>query len=174
MGKKKSETKLPNEVVETANRIWLAGLGALSTAEAEGTKAFKKLVAKGKDLEGGGLDRVRDQMDKARDVAESAWDGLASSLDDRVADVLHRLGVPTREEIQKLTDRVEALTAVVDRLKTPAAKTASTATKAPARKASAPKARKTAAKKPTAAAKATAAKATAAKATAANTKLTDA
>ncbi|MEM9293907.1 MAG: phasin family protein [Acidobacteriota bacterium] len=140
---------LREEVAASANKIWLAGLGALATVEEEGGKLFKSLVEKGETFESRGRNAVsqgaeelRDQVDetvgKAKGSARDLFGDLSKTVDDRVASALHRLGVPTRDEIQTLTSRVEELTSKIDGLasapakaaKKPAArKTASRATK---------------------------------------------
>ncbi|MEE8138280.1 MAG: phasin family protein [Thermoanaerobaculia bacterium] len=105
---------------ESAHRIWLAGLGALASAEEEGTKLFKSLVEKGENYEFRGkerLDKVLGKFEEAKGKAEAAWEKVGGSFEDKVADTLKRLGVPSRDEIKKLTKRVEELTLKVDRLK---------------------------------------------------------
>ena len=133
MGKK--ESKIQKELRESANKIWLAGLGALSTAEKEGAKLFTTLVQKGEAYEAKGkkqINKVKTKVEDAVDAAESNFQKLSDSLDEKVSDTIKKLGVPTRSEIQRLTKRVEELTAKVDQLKTPAKK-------APAKKAAAKK-----------------------------------
>ncbi len=122
--KKKKKKKATDEVRESAHQIWLAGLGALSVAEDEGTKLFKRLVKEGETFEKRSKKRfedvqgkVEERVDDVRDKAESTWDRLGSQFDDRVAATLNRLGVPSRHEIQRLTKRVEELTAKVDSLR---------------------------------------------------------
>ncbi|MCP3964524.1 MAG: phasin family protein [bacterium] len=129
------------ELKDNAHKIWLAGLGALSAAEEEGSKVFKSLVERGEAFENRGRERydevrtkVEDAAGEARDKAESSWDKVESRLDDAVASALGRLGVPSRDEIATLTKRVEELTAVVEQLKP--VKTVS-AKKVPARKSTA-------------------------------------
>ncbi|HEX8299067.1 MAG TPA: phasin family protein [Rubricoccaceae bacterium] len=124
-------------VKESVQSVFLAGLGALSMAEEEGSKLFKKLVKKGEkvDLPGFGADRVqqiRKQLDVATDTASDAVKGrvsdvryvageTADKVEDRVTDavatVMKRIGVPTREEISELTASVERLTKHIDALK---------------------------------------------------------
>ena len=124
-------------VKESVQSVFLAGLGALSMAEEEGSKFFKKLVKKGEkvDLPGFGADRVqqiRRQLDDVTDTATDAVKGrvsdvryvateTADKVEDRVADavatVMKRIGVPTREEISELTASVERLTKHIDALK---------------------------------------------------------
>ena len=146
------------DVRESAQKIWLAGLGALSVAEEEGSKLFRNLVEKGKGWEGKGKEAVQDvkgdveeAVDRAKGRAENVWDRVEERLDDAVGSALNRLGVPSRDEIATLTRRVEDLTRVVENLKAEPAKKPA-AKKPAARKTAAkkPATRKTAAKKPAA------------------------
>lgn len=123
------------DLKENAHKIWLAGLGALQAAEEEGSKLFKNLVERGETFETRGRkryddvkDQVEDVTEKAKDRAETTWDKVEGRLDDAVTSALGRIGVPSRDEIATLTQRVAELTAVVEKLKP--------AKKAPARKAS--------------------------------------
>ncbi|MDA8016882.1 MAG: phasin family protein [Thermoanaerobaculia bacterium] len=156
-GKEKVK-ELQAELKESASKIWLAGLGALQSAEEEGSKLFRSLVEKGEEYESKGRERVetvKDDLGKrvsgARDRASGTVGKIEEHLDEAVSGALKRFGVPTRDEIGTLTKRVEELTRVVESLKEqqPAKKSASTAAKASTRKAPAKKAaaRKTAAKK---------------------------
>ncbi len=112
------------DLKENAHKIWLAGLGALQAAEEEGSKLFKNLVERGETFETRGREHfveVKDKVDhaaeKAVDQAGSTWEKVESKLDDAVTRALGRLGVPSRDEIATLTQRVEELTAVVEKLK---------------------------------------------------------
>ena len=118
------ERKLQDDLKESAHRIWLAGLGALAAAEEEGSKVFSRLVDRGRDVEAKGrveakdqFDKAKDQFDKAKAKAGSTWDDLSGKVDEAVTSALHRLGVPTRDEIRNLTQKVEELNAKVDLLK---------------------------------------------------------
>ncbi len=112
------------DLKDNAHKIWLAGLGALQAAEEEGSKLFKNLVERGESFQTRGRehfvevkDKVEDAAGKARDQAETTWDKIEHGLDDAVTSALGRLGVPSRDEIATLTQRVEELTAVVEKLK---------------------------------------------------------
>ncbi|HEV7668748.1 MAG TPA: phasin family protein [Thermoanaerobaculia bacterium] len=126
------DKKLQDEVKDSAHRIWLAGLGALSAAEEEGSKLFARLVERGKGFEAEG----KEQFSKAKKKAEKVYEDVTETLDDKVTAALHRLGVPTRDEIKRLTKKVEELTAKVEQLKPKAASAtvADDEKKAPARK----------------------------------------
>ncbi|HEX4966574.1 MAG TPA: phasin family protein [Thermoanaerobaculia bacterium] len=126
-----TEKTVQEDIKDSVHRIWLAGLGALAAAEEEGSKLFSKLVDRGRDVEAKGKvevdkvnEKVRTEVDKAKAKAESAFETWGDKLDEKLSAALNRLGVPTRDEIRNLTQRVEELNAKVEQLKprvTPAA-----------------------------------------------------
>ncbi len=111
------QKNLQDELMESARRVWLAGLGALATAGDEGTKVFNRLVERGREVEGESKDTLGRTYERAREGAKSTWRDLGGSLDETLTAALHRLGVPTRDEILTLTHRVEELSAKVEQLK---------------------------------------------------------
>jgi poly(hydroxyalkanoate) granule-associated protein len=129
-----SESQLRAAVKESAQEIWLAGLGAFAKAQEEGQKVFKALVREGTGIQRRTMkvteDRVNDVTARVTKVAaglqkqaNGTWDKLESVFEARVERALTRLGVPTNKEIAALTKRVEELTRSVGALtKTGAAK----------------------------------------------------
>ena len=108
------------EIRDSAHKIWLAGLGALNSAEEEGTRLFNRLVEKGEAFEARGKEQFAKVQRSVEDVvvgAESSFEKLGDAFDNRVAAAINRLGVPSRDEIVTLTKRVEELTLKVDGLK---------------------------------------------------------
>lgn len=131
--------KTRRDLEESAHTLLLAGLGALSVAEEEGKKFFKNLVKKGETVHEQNKDRIdslrseiEGKVDNARSKAGEAWEKVSENVDERVTATLHKLGVPTKDEISMLTKRVEELTKAVERLKPKAApaRTSKAATKA--------------------------------------------
>ncbi len=126
-----AEKNVQEELKESVHRIWLAGLGALAAAEEEGNKLFTRLVERGKDVESKGkveVDKVKAEAERFKTKAENTFDTwgdkLGERFDEKLTATLHRLGVPTRDEIRNLTQRVEELNSKVEQLKprvTPAA-----------------------------------------------------
>ena len=108
-------------ITDSAQKIWLAGLGAFERARAEGPRMFDTLVEQGKGLGG----QARDAADQAlRSLKESAsgasgrFDKLEQVFEERVQRSLKRLGVLTRGEVadlnqgvRDLADQVRELTA---------------------------------------------------------------
>lgn len=113
---------LSRSLVESAQQIWMAGVGAFNRAQGEGSKMFEALVTEGMNIEkttrklaGGKVDAVRDAMEDRVGVvrvrASDTWDRLEKVFEDRVQRALNRLGIPGREELAELIERVDALTA---------------------------------------------------------------
>jgi len=164
-GAAKSQSPLsPKSITESAQHIWLAGMGAFNRAQSEGSKLFETLVRDGLSLEqtarkfagsraGVVRDAVEGRVDQARERASDTWDKLEKVFEERVQRALIKLGVPGRDDLHALTQRVERLTAELR--KAPASKPATT--KAPARAAkpakAAPKAKPVKPAKPGKAAK---------------------
>ena len=108
---------LQDELKESAHRIWLAGLGALAAAGEEGTKMFDRLVDRGRDYETRGREEAKKQFEGAKSTTDELWNTWSGKLDEAVTNALHRMGVPSRDEIRTLTQRVEELNAKVEMLK---------------------------------------------------------
>ena len=144
---------LPRSIMDSAQQIWLAGMGAFGRAQEEGTKLFETLVREGSTLESktrrmatGGVGAVRDAVENrvgaVKERAADTWDRLEKVFEDRVQRALTRLGVPGREDLRELSARVDALNAELRRQgNRPAAATPSAAPaarKRPAAKKAAP------------------------------------
>ena len=105
--KTSSDDQLASAVRESAEQIWLAGLGAFAKAQQEGTKVFEALVREGDVLQQRTravteqrLEEVADRFTEAATQlsrqATQSWDRLEQVFEDRVARALSHLGVPER------------------------------------------------------------------------------
>jgi poly(hydroxyalkanoate) granule-associated protein len=114
-------------VRESAQQIWLAGLGAFAKAQAEGTKVFDALVQEGKSIHSRTRKVAESKVNemtttlgkmatKATSDAAGGWDKLEQVFEGRVVRALNRIGVPTYKDINNLSKRVEELTATVQKL----------------------------------------------------------
>jgi poly(hydroxyalkanoate) granule-associated protein len=114
------DKNVQDEIKDSVHRIWLAGLGALAAAEEEGSKLFSRLVDRGRDVEAKGkveVDKLKTEAEKVKAKAESTFESWGGKFDETLTSALHRLGVPSRDEIRNLTQRVEELNAKVESLK---------------------------------------------------------
>ena len=102
---------------ESARQVWLAGVGAWTRAQAEGSRLFDGLVREGMEAErhGGGSADVRDSVNRGvedvREAASGTWDRIGHFVEDSVQRSLRRMGVPRREDLDALGRRIDALSA---------------------------------------------------------------
>ncbi len=121
----KKQDDLPDEARErqfaatirdSANNIWLAGLGAFAMAQEEGEKLFEMLIKEGEAVQKRTKKAADSQMAVVNAGAGTRWDKLEQVFEDRVAQAIHSLGVPGKKDIDTLAARVAELTAVVEKL----------------------------------------------------------
>jgi len=143
---KQSGPHLAGAVKESAQQIWLAGLGAFAKAQEGGGKVFESLMKEGltiqRKTQAAAEEKISEATSKmanmAGDIQSKAgqqWDKLENIFEDRVAKALNKLGVPSAKDVATLNARIDALQKSA---RAPAAK-----------KAAAPAAKKAAAKKVT-------------------------
>ena len=108
--------------VQPAQHIWLAGLGAMAKAQEQGTKAIEALVNDGlafqRKSQAEAQQRLQEATERlshmANDFGQQASgrvDRLEHLFEDRVAKALHRLGMPTLQDMHMLNERVALLEA---------------------------------------------------------------
>lgn len=121
-----SDSNLSATIRESAQQIWLAGLGAFAKAQAEGNKVFDALVREGEAIQARTRKVAEDKVTEMAAKATGTWDKLEQVFENRVAKALNSLGVPTKKDIDALAKRVAELTAEVEKLNGGAAATART------------------------------------------------
>ena len=129
--------QLASSVKDSAQQIWLAGLGAFSKAQAEGGKVFETLVKDGVGLQrktqAAAEEKISEATSKmtsmangitakatgvATDITAKAtgqWDKLENLFEERVAKALSKMGMPTAKEVQALSKRVDELSAKLNK-----------------------------------------------------------
>jgi poly(hydroxyalkanoate) granule-associated protein len=140
------DNALAQTIKESAQQIWLAGMGAFAKAQAEGSQAFDKLIKDGinlqKKTQGMAEEKLGEVTGKmtamAGEVTAKAgqhWDKLEAIFEQRTAKAMGRLGVPSAKDMAALNARIDKLEAALGK-KEPAKKAASAtaAKKAPAKK----------------------------------------
>ena len=112
--------RIGKTVMDSAQQIWLAGLGAFAKAQAEGGKLFDSLVKEGTALDAKTRKFTQAKVDEARGNVESTlgqvrersqetWDKLEKVFEDRVSRSLNRLGIPTHADLKRIEARIDAL-----------------------------------------------------------------
>lgn len=114
-----------------SRQIWLAGLGAYARGAADGHKQFEALVKEGEKAEKQARGEIDKQIDKQVETAKVAagtkagglkekplgkWGELEDAFDARLDSAVSRLGLPTREEIASLQQKVDLVMSQLQRL----------------------------------------------------------
>lgn len=129
-----SEQPSAKQIMDSAQQIWLAGLGAFSKAQNEGKKVFETLVAQGAKIEErtrhvaeATIETAKEQATKTIDMATGKFDKLEQVFEKRVHSSLNRLGVLTSQDVEALSAQVgelsEAVRALLAQEKRSAART---------------------------------------------------
>ena len=124
----------PAGLADSAREVWMAGIGALSSVEEMGADLFNQLVKKGETWEQesrkmltSATKQAGAAVEGAKATAETlsqkplAWSSAVEAQVERVVEesiegVLHRMNVPTHDEVQDLIQRVSTLSEKVDGL----------------------------------------------------------
>ena len=124
---KQAGAQFSDTVKDSAQQIWLAGLGAFSKAQEEGGKVFEALVKEGVTLQRKTQSAAEEKITEAtsrmasmaNDIGSKAsgqWDKLENIFEDRVSRALKKRGDPTTPEIDDLDTRIDELNRSVQKL----------------------------------------------------------
>ena len=105
---------------DAARSVWLAGLGAVSLTRKQGEQLYAQLNEEGRVLRASGIKFVQDTRKQAKAQITRTLAPLQKQVDAKAAQVgaaveqgvgraLSRLGVPSKADIEELTQRVGAL-----------------------------------------------------------------
>jgi poly(hydroxyalkanoate) granule-associated protein len=117
---------LSDQMKESAQQIWLAGLGAFAKNQEEGKKMFDKLVEDGLSLQKKTQStlnaKVHEATDKISEMASTlskqapnTWAPLEDIFQNRVAKANEKLGIPSQEAFEALSERVAQLEKLLKR-----------------------------------------------------------
>ena len=118
--KRKSNRKSTLDFRKYTKQIWLAGLGAFSRAEDEGSKIFDSLVKVGEELESKTVEftdqTVNKVTEKTKESVIDTKDKVEKILDHHVSTSLNKIGLVTAKDIQHLESLILDLHNKVDAL----------------------------------------------------------
>src|SRR5579883_1626754 len=126
-----ARAKPSERMLDAMSQVWLAGLGAMSKARQGAPLMLQELVAEGSrvqaqtrddaekmlgDLFGGMKSSLDAGMKQVRGQAGDALENLEQTFQTRVHRALTQLGVPSAEDVERLSHRVERLNATISKL----------------------------------------------------------
>lgn len=118
---------MSEQMKNSAQQIWQAGLGAFAKAQEEGSKVFETLVKDGSKLQETTMQAQAKMAEAAAKAgamasdmgqrASGQFDRLEGIFEERVAKALHSMGLPNAQDMADLQARVDALEAEMKVLK---------------------------------------------------------
>jgi poly(hydroxyalkanoate) granule-associated protein len=106
----------PNPVLDMTRKILLASIGAVALTQEEVEKFVNKLIERGEIAEKDGRKLVKDIMEKRKKKTEEVRTDTEEQVDSRLNDVLGRMNIPSKSDIDVLNERIGTLTEKVDEL----------------------------------------------------------
>jgi poly(hydroxyalkanoate) granule-associated protein len=96
--------------------LWLAGVGVVARAEEEGRALFEELVEKGRKVEVRQFKAIDRTVARTSERVRELGERVQERVEDGAQGLLHRLGLPTREDFETLSGRIAALAKKVDQV----------------------------------------------------------
>jgi len=108
--------QIRHDLTAAGHQMWLASVGAVAQFEQEGRELFDALVERSRKVETQQfktLDRIVARTSKqVGEVSKKMQERMEQSA----RGMLHRLGLPTREDLESLSGRLAALSQKIDRV----------------------------------------------------------
>jgi poly(hydroxyalkanoate) granule-associated protein len=107
-----------------ARRVLLAGMGAVALTAEEAQAFVDKLVERGElaEVEAQKLiqdfqERLKQRESQIQRAGEQGAQQAGSMVEDQIAAMLHRMNVPTKRDIDQLSQQIEMLNAKIDAMR---------------------------------------------------------
>lgn len=106
---------------EMGKTMVFAGLGMFSYVEEKSKNYFNELVGMGKDYHSDDITTLKEKVESLNKNVKTKFNEKEAILETKIhnafSGVLHRLGVPTKDEVRTLIGHVEELTLKIEKLK---------------------------------------------------------
>lgn len=106
-----------NHMLEMARKVLLAGIGAVVLAQEEIEEFVNKLVERGEIAEQDGRRLMKDVVERRKKKAEEVRSGTEQQFEQRMEEILDRMNIPSKNDIDDLSKKIAALSRKVDQLK---------------------------------------------------------
>jgi poly(hydroxyalkanoate) granule-associated protein len=118
-----AETVQKSPLVEAVHKVLLAGIGAAALAQEEIEDFVNRLVERGEIAEADGKKMMKDVLEKRKQAIKmpakpsAQPKKITADIEKRIEEVMAKLNIPTKDEIDALSAKITALTKKVDELK---------------------------------------------------------
>ena len=106
-----------NTLLEGLRRVLMAGIGVAVLAQEEIEDFVTKLVDRGEIAENDGRSLISDVLEQRRREIQEGTKKASGRVDRSVEGMLSRMNVPTKSEINNLSEQISELSKKVDQLR---------------------------------------------------------
>jgi poly(hydroxyalkanoate) granule-associated protein len=104
-------------LIGNVHKLFQAGLGAVMLVQDEVVSLTDKLIEQGEKTESKSRQRADDFVEDRKKDTKDLTKRLEKNWNKQTENVLHRMNIPTRAEINSLNNKITRLTKKVDELK---------------------------------------------------------
>ena len=121
--KETAETVQKSPLLDAVHKVLLAGIGAAALAQEEIEDFVNRLVERGEIAEADGKKMMKDVLEKRKQMVKMPSapkvqpKKITSDIEKRIEEVMAKMNIPTKDEIEALSAKITALTKKVDELK---------------------------------------------------------
>lgn len=105
--------KAQSQMMELLRKVMLATMGAAVIAQEEVEALINRLIERGEIAEKDGKKLMHEMMDKRKSKSSQVQD----EINKNITDVLERMNIPTRTDIDALSQKINGLSKKIDDLK---------------------------------------------------------
>lgn len=109
-------TDQANTLLGGLRRILMAGIGAVVLTQEQIEDFVNKLVDRGEIADGDARKLVTDVMDRRKKILQGGTKKAEEEYEKRVEGLLSRINIPTKSEIESLSEKITQLSDKVDEL----------------------------------------------------------
>jgi len=109
--------KNQSQMAEMVRRMLLATIGAAAIAQEEIEALVNRLVERGEIAEKDGKKMIHEMMDKRKTKTTKVEDEINKNIES----VLDRMNIPTKADVEALSQKIAGLSKKIDELKKPSA-----------------------------------------------------
>ncbi len=117
------QIEITEEVTESTNtflyglrRVLMAGIGAVALTQEQIEDFLDKLVERGEIADGDARKLLGDVLDRRKNLLQNSTKKAEEEYEKRVEGLLSRMNIPTKGEIETLSEKIAELSEKVDEL----------------------------------------------------------
>lgn len=110
-------TEASNALLSGLRRVLMAGVGAVALTQEQIEDFVGKLVERGEIADGDARKLVSDVIDRRKKTLQDSSKRAEEGVDRRIESLLARMNIPSKSEIETLSEKISVLSRKVDELK---------------------------------------------------------